>query len=78
MKLGVSLEDDLVTFANEEASRRGTTRSGLIAELLRAEKIRRQVTDYIDRHGWDVTEDEGVWREYQSRRFEQEYGSDEW
>ena len=78
MKLGVSLPDQLVGFADEEAKRRGTTRSGLIAELLEAEKIRQQVSQYIDRHGWDITDSEEGWRQYQRRRMEQEYGDDAW
>lgn len=78
MKIGVSLPEDLLEFADEESSRRGTTRSGLIAELLEAERIRRQVSQYIDQHGWDVVEDAPSWREYQKRRVKEEYGSDEW
>lgn len=78
MKIGVSLPGDLLEFADEEALRRGTSRSGLIADLLEAEKVRRQTTDYIDRHGWDVVEDAPAWREYQRRRMKEEYGSDEW
>jgi len=56
MKLGVSLPDDLV--ADAEARRRGTTRSGFLAQLLESERLREQVGSYIDRHGWDVAEDE--------------------
>jgi metal-responsive CopG/Arc/MetJ family transcriptional regulator len=78
MKVGVSLPDDLIEFADREASRRGTTRSGLLAQLLRAELIRERTRHYIDRHGWDVADDESGWREYQRRRTAQEYGNDEW
>ena len=55
MKLGVSLPDDLVAFADEEARRRGTSRSAYLAELLEAERLREQVSRYIDRHGWVTT-----------------------
>ncbi len=78
MKVGVSLPDDLLAFADEEAQRRGTTRSGLLARLLEAEKVRGQVRRYIDQHGWDVAEDEEVWRRYQRRRMAEEYGDDDW
>ena len=78
MKVGVSLPEDLIAFADQEATRRGTTRSGLLAELLRAEQVREQTRQYIDRHGWDIAEDDSAWREYQRHRTAQEYGSDEW
>jgi metal-responsive CopG/Arc/MetJ family transcriptional regulator len=78
MKLGVSLPDDLVEFADEEARRRGTTRSGLLAQLLAAERVREQVARYLDRHGWDVAEDEEAWRQYQRRRMREDYGDDDW
>jgi metal-responsive CopG/Arc/MetJ family transcriptional regulator len=78
MKIGISLPDDLLAFADEEARRRGTSRSGLLALLLEAERVREQTTRYIDRHGWDVAEDEEAWRDYQRRRMAEEYGDDEW
>ena len=78
MKLGVSLPNQLVGFADKEAERRGTTRSGLIAELLEVERVRQQVRQYIDRHGWDITDSEESWRKYQRQRTEQEYGDDDW
>ncbi|MDH3745494.1 MAG: type II toxin-antitoxin system HicB family antitoxin [Acidobacteriota bacterium] len=78
MKIGVSLSGELLTFADEEARRRGLTRSGFLAELLRAEQIRKQASAYIDRHGWDVAEDDSAWHEYQAKRMAQEYGDDEW
>lgn len=78
MKLGISLPDDLVGFADDEAQRRGTSRSGLIAELLEAERLRRQVTAYIDRHGWDIADSTEDWRRYQRRRMSEEYADDEW
>lgn len=78
MKVGVSLPEDLIDFADREATRRGTTRSGLLAQLLKAERVREQTRRYIDRHGWDVAEDESAWREYQRRRTAQEYGNDQW
>lgn len=78
MKLGVSLPDDLVAFADDQARQRGTTRSGLLAQLLESERLRKQVGSYIDRHGWDVAEDEDAWRRYQQRRMLEDYGDDEW
>ena len=78
MKVGVSLPGDLIVFADREASRRGTTRSGLLTQLLKAERVREQTRRYIDRHGWDVVESDSAWRRYQRRRTAQEYGDDEW
>ncbi|MEE2776026.1 MAG: hypothetical protein VYE73_04605 [Acidobacteriota bacterium] len=78
VKLGVSLSPELVAFADEEALRRGTSRSGLLAELLEAERTREQARRYVDRYGWDVAEDEQAWREYQRRRMALEYGDDDW
>lgn len=78
MKIGVSLPADLLTFADEEAKRRGTTRSGLLASLLEAEQIQSKVRRYIDRHGWDVADDEGQWRQYQRARMAEEYRDDNW
>ncbi|HUF79304.1 MAG TPA: hypothetical protein VMR44_10345 [Thermoanaerobaculia bacterium] len=65
-------------FADAEAKSRGTTRSGLLAQLLEAERVREQVRRYIDRHGWDVAEDEESWRRYQRQRAAEEYGGDDW
>lgn len=78
MKIGVSLPADLIAFADETAERRGTSRSGLLAELLKAERVRLQVSNYLDRYGWDIAEDDEAWREYQRRRMAAEYGDDEW
>ncbi len=78
MKIGVSIPDDLVAFADEAAKRRGTSRSALLAELLAAERVREQTARYLDRHGWDVAEDDKAWRDYQRRRMAEEYGDDEW
>ena len=78
MKIGVSLPDELVAFADEEAERRGTSRSGLLASLLEAERVKEQVRTYLDRYGWDIAEDEASWQEYQRRRMAEEYGDDEW
>ncbi len=78
MKVGVSLPEDLIVFADREASRRGTTRSGLLTQLLKAERVREQARRYIDRHGWDVAEDDSAWRKYQRRRTAREYGDDDW
>ena len=69
---------DLVVFVDEQAKRRGLSRSALLANLLQAEKIREQTCRYIDQHGWDVTKDEETWKTYQKRRMEAEYGDDEW
>jgi metal-responsive CopG/Arc/MetJ family transcriptional regulator len=78
MKIGVSLPEKLVEFADEEARRRGTTRSGLLASLLEDERIREQTRRYLDSHGWDVADDEESWRKYQRRRMAEEYRDDEW
>jgi metal-responsive CopG/Arc/MetJ family transcriptional regulator len=78
MKVGISLPDDLVSFADEEAERRRTSRSGLLAALLEAERVLQRVRAYIDRHGWDLVEDDEAWREYQRRRMSEEYGDDDW
>lgn len=78
MKIGISLSSELVGFADEEASRRGTTRSGFLAQLLEAERIREQTRAYLDQYGWDVCEDDAAWREYQRRRTQEEYGDDDW
>ena len=78
MKIGVSLPPELIAFADQEADRRGTSRSGLLAELLRAEQVREQTRAYLDRYGWDIAEDDQAWRDYQRRRMAEEYGDDEW
>jgi metal-responsive CopG/Arc/MetJ family transcriptional regulator len=78
MKIGVSLPEDLVAFADETARRRGTSRSALLARLLETERVRQQTKEYLDRHGWDVVDDEAAWRRYQRRRMAQEYRHDEW
>lgn len=78
MKIGVSLPPNLLTFADEEAKRRGTTRSGLLARLLEAAQIQAQVRRYIDQHGWDIADDEAGWREYQRGKMAEEYRDDEW
>ena len=53
------------------------TRTRLMARR-EAERVRQQTARYIDRHGWDVTEDEETWRAYQQRRMDQDYRDDEW
>ena len=78
MKIGVSLPEDLISFADDEAKRRGTSRSGLLAQLLAAEQVREQTRHYLDRYGWDVAEDEEQWRAYQKRRMGEEYADDDW
>jgi len=37
-----------------------------------------QVCGYIDKHGWDVADDEERWRQYQQARMAEEYRDDEW
>jgi hypothetical protein len=78
MKIGVSLPEDLIAFADEVARREGTSRSALLARLLETERIRQQMQTYLDRHGWDVTDDEAAWRRHQRRRMADEYRDDEW
>ncbi len=78
MKIGVSLPADLLTFADQEAERRGTSRSGLLAQLLEVERTQAEVRSYIDRHGWDVADDEESWRRHQRARMAEEYRDDEW
>lgn len=78
MKVGISLPDDLVAFADEEAERRRASRSGLLAELLEAERVQQRMRAYIDRHGWDLVEDDEAWREFQRGRMSEEYGDDDW
>jgi metal-responsive CopG/Arc/MetJ family transcriptional regulator len=78
MRIRVSLPDHLVAFADEQARRRRTTRSGLLARLLRAELVRHGTTRYLDVHGWDVTVDEEAWRSYQRNCMAEEYCDDEW
>jgi metal-responsive CopG/Arc/MetJ family transcriptional regulator len=78
MKIGVSLPDDLIAFADERARELGTTRSALLADLLTAERIRQRTEAYLARHGWDVADDEAAWRRYQRRRMAEEYGADDW
>ena len=78
MKIGISLAADLIAFADSEAAKRGTTRSGLLAELLQAEKVREQTRQYLDEFGWDVAEDEEAWRTYQRGRMAEEYKDDTW
>jgi metal-responsive CopG/Arc/MetJ family transcriptional regulator len=78
VKVGISLPEELVAFADREARRRGSSRSGLLADLLEAERIRGQVRRYLDEHGWDVAEDEASWQAYQRRRMAEEYGDDAW
>ena len=77
-KIGVSLPDELIAFADQEAARRKTSRSGLLAELLEAARVREQTRGYIDRHGWDVADDEAAWRKHQRRRMAEDYGADDW
>ncbi len=78
MKIGVSIPENLIAFADEEARRRGLSRSAFLAQLLEAEKVREQTRRYIDQYGWDVAEDEAAWRSHQKRRMAEEYADDQW
>ena len=78
MKIGVSLSEDLISFADQAARRRGTSRSLLLAQLLEAERVRQKTQEYLDRHGWDVVDDEEAWRRHQRRRMAEDYRDDEW
>jgi len=78
MKIGVSLPSDLIAFADEEARRRRTSRSGLLARLLKAERVREMTRRYLDVHEWDVSEDDETWRGYQRQRMADEYHDDQW
>lgn len=78
MKIGVSLPEDLIAFADQAARQRGTSRSELLARLLEAERVRQQTHEYLDRHGWDVVDDTQAWQRYQRRRMAAEYSDDEW
>jgi hypothetical protein len=78
MKIGVSLPEELIAFADEAAKRQGISRSVLLARLLEAERVHQQTQRYLDQHGWDVADDETAWRKYQRRRMAAEYRDDEW
>ncbi len=78
MKIVVALPEELLNFADSEARRRGTTRSGLLAELLDEARVRAQTRRYLDKHGWDATADENAWKAYQNARMALEYADDEW
>jgi metal-responsive CopG/Arc/MetJ family transcriptional regulator len=78
VKIGISLPEDLIAFADETARRRGTSRSELLAQLLEEERVRQQTREYLDRHGWDVVDDEAGWRRYQRSRMAEDYVDDQW
>jgi hypothetical protein len=78
MRVGVSLPKELVAFADEEAARRGTSRSGLFVLLLEAERVKERVRTYLNRYGWDIAEDEASWRTHQRKRMAEEYGDEKW
>jgi hypothetical protein len=40
--------------------------------------VRERAREYLDRHGWDVVDDEAAWRRRQRRRMAEEYRDDEW
>jgi hypothetical protein len=78
LKIQISLPANLLAFADEEAKRRRTTRSGFLEHLLVVEQAQFQVGRYIDKHGWDVAEDEEWWRQYQRAQMAEECCDDEW
>jgi metal-responsive CopG/Arc/MetJ family transcriptional regulator len=78
IRIGVSLPENLVEFADEEARRRGTTRSGLLAALLETARLHEQARCYLNTHGWDVADNEDRFREYQRKRMAEEYRDDDW
>jgi metal-responsive CopG/Arc/MetJ family transcriptional regulator len=78
MKIGVSLPEDLISFADETACRRGQSRSQFLAQLLEAERVRERTIRYLDKQGWDVVDDEAAWRRYQRRQMAEEYRDDKW
>jgi hypothetical protein len=49
VKVRITPPKGLLAFADEEARRRGTSRSGLLTELLEAGRLREQTARYIDR-----------------------------
>jgi hypothetical protein len=62
VKIGVFLSDEPLALADSEATRRGTSRWGLLAELLDEARIRERIRRSIDEHGWDVAENDDAWR----------------
>jgi metal-responsive CopG/Arc/MetJ family transcriptional regulator len=78
MKIGVSLPEDLISFADETARRRGQSRSQFVAQLLAAERVRERTIRHLDKHGWDVVDDEAAWRRYQRRQMAEAYRDDKW
>jgi hypothetical protein len=40
--------------------------------------VRERARRYLDRHCWDITEDDEAWRDYQRRRTAEEYGDEDW
>lgn len=59
-KIGVSIPEDLVAFADQTAQARGVSRSELLARLLESERVLVHTGRCLDRHGWDVVGDEAV------------------
>jgi metal-responsive CopG/Arc/MetJ family transcriptional regulator len=78
VKIGISLPDELITFADQAAARRGTSRSGLLAQLLAAEQVKEAALRYLDQYGWDIAEDDAAWQAYQRQRMAEEYAADDW
>lgn len=44
----------------------------------RPEQVPERMRRYLDRHGWDLTDDEATWRAYQRRQMALEYQDDLW
>ncbi|HEX3526480.1 MAG TPA: hypothetical protein VH988_05390 [Thermoanaerobaculia bacterium] len=64
--------------SNHRTCRRGGRPLLVLPNPLEAAQIQAQVRRYIDQHGWDVTDGEGRWRQYQQARMADEYRADDW
>jgi len=78
MRIAITLSDDLLAYADSEAERRGTTRSGLLSELLAEAKLQGERMAPISQHSWPSVEEEAAWRTYQRARMASEYAEDDW
>jgi metal-responsive CopG/Arc/MetJ family transcriptional regulator len=78
MRIRISLPEQLGRFADTAAKRAGKSRSHFLAQILEAERIRLRTQVYLERHGWDVIDDEPGWRAHQRRRMAEEYRGDKW
>lgn len=47
-------------------------------DWLRPEQVGERLCSYLDRHGWDLTDDEATRRAYQRRQMALEYQDDSW